>query len=161
MCGHAFARPHIRICVGLRCRASRCSRRLGRFKGPPQSRLLALWGEEEQGSEWSFRHRRKRNGADFATTLSRLAPSATGDKPCDCVQIRPGLRPTRLRSSAPVLSPCSRVLGRFFLLRLAPSATGDKPCDCVQIRPGLRPTRLRSSAPLRSYLPAPGCSDAS
>ena len=40
-----------------------------RKKGPPQSRPLALRGEEGQGSERSFRHRRKRSGTGFAPTM--------------------------------------------------------------------------------------------
>ncbi len=33
---------------------------------------LALWGEEEQGSERSFHRRWKRSGADFATTRAKI-----------------------------------------------------------------------------------------
>ena len=45
--------------------------------------------------------------------LSRLAPSATGDKLCDCVQIRPGLWPhpdSQLRSDLIPLLPGARAL---------------------------------------------------
>ncbi len=40
-----------------------------RKKGSPQSRPLALWGEEGQGSERSFCRRRKRSRTDFAPTM--------------------------------------------------------------------------------------------
>ncbi len=40
---------------------------IDRQKGPQQSQILC-WGEEKQGSSRSFRHRRKRRKADFAST---------------------------------------------------------------------------------------------
>lgn len=43
-------------------------------RGPRESPAKRVsWGEEEQGSAWSFRRRRKRNGADFATTRRRVS----------------------------------------------------------------------------------------
>ena len=149
--------------VGADLRAARLagSRRLGRSRGPRKSPTKwVLWGEEEQGSVRSFRQGRKRSEADFATTLSRLAPSATGHKPYDCGQTHPGLRPSLgfahpLPSYAPA-SGCSDAS----LSRLAPSATGHKPYDCGQTHPGLCPS-LGFAHSLPSYVPAPGCSDAS
>lgn len=42
-------------------------------RGPRESPAKRVsWGEEEQGSVWSFRRRRKRNAADFATTRQRV-----------------------------------------------------------------------------------------
>jgi len=38
---------------------------------PPQSRPLALWGEEKQESERGFRQRRKRNEASFFDDAAR------------------------------------------------------------------------------------------
>ena len=41
------------------------------YVGVP-AKPLALWGEEEQGSERSFHRRWKRSGADFATTRAKI-----------------------------------------------------------------------------------------